>query len=216
MTRAGRGGAVFRPPAAASSVSVIDAGAFEWRRRMGVHMAYHTSQVNEALHKLLIPVQVFAILRVLSAVVLFEARAGLPVDLAVVFIVATAPLYLCADVAAGALYVVMQVLLWMDRGAVPLYAAPLLFVGALLVQTQIGHRFFEPQGRDDTRDNLAEFGKRGYNPVPLLLVYFYHTVDLLFISGYGAEQLKVVESYKRKHLSTLEKGAQPRKVPARM
>ena len=67
-----------------------------------------------------------------------------------------------------------------------------------MLQTQIGHRLFEENGRDNTKINLAE-AKRTYNIVPLLLIFFYHfVVDVYLRLGFRPDLLARIESHRRR------------------
>ena len=55
-------------------------------------------------------------------------------------------------------------------------------VVSFVIQTRVGHGVFE-HGLDDTDHNLAELA-RTKNPVPILLVFYYHLVEVLFALGY--------------------------------
>ena len=51
---------------------------FDWVRRMGVHEAYHLDRTNRVIHWICIPLQLLAVVELLSLV-----RIG-PIDLALV------------------------------------------------------------------------------------------------------------------------------------
>lgn len=184
--------------------STIDGlGRFEWLRRMGVHEAYHRNATNRLLHWLLIPLQLFAMTALLSMV---PVRG--PVDLAIIVGVGVAPVYLATEPLLGAL--MMLLLFGMNRLAHQLIPAPSLaivlvlaatFVVGFAVQVRIGHGVFE-RGRDDTELNLAEFG-RTRNPVPLLLVFYYHLVEVAFALGYRPALRRRVEQAMQAELARI-------------
>jgi uncharacterized membrane protein YGL010W len=74
-----------------------------------------------------------------------------------------------------------------------------VFVVSNLIQTKIGHRFFEPLGRDDTNKNLSEFAS-SKNVVPLLLIFYYHWVELLFLIGYKPELKQEIMEYRDEYI----------------
>jgi uncharacterized membrane protein YGL010W len=157
--------------------------AFDWPRRMGVHEAYHRSAGNRIVHWACIPLQLLGVIEVLS-----QVRHG-SLDLALVAIAAVGALYIAADVVAGALMVVFLLALWAAAGRVTTGSAWLdaglgaaLLVAAFVFQTRVGHDVYE-RGVDDTAMNLAEL-RRTRNPVPILLIFFYHLVEILFAAGY--------------------------------
>src|SRR6185369_9454253 len=58
----------------------VGSGAFDWIRRMGVHKAYHLDPTNRLIHWICIPIELAAVVKLLSLV------PG-PVDLALAAIV---------------------------------------------------------------------------------------------------------------------------------
>lgn len=160
------------------------AGVFAWKRRMGVHEAYHRSAVNRALHWAFIPLELWAVLKLLSCVAL-----GPLGDAALVAVVLVAPIYLLTEPVIGTL---MVLLLVAGRGlalhfmaSAPGWGALIaggVFAAAFAAQVRIGHGVFEA-GRDDTDKNLTELRRTG-NPVPILLVFYYHLVEIALAAGY--------------------------------
>ena len=161
----------------------MENGRFEWIRRMGVHEAYHQATANRWVHWLCIPIELFAVVKLLTLV-----RLG-PVDLAWVALAAIGLIYLATDLFAGALMIVF--LAGLRFGAVQVSSGTAwldavialgVFVVFFVVQTRVGHGVYE-NGIDDTEQNLAELRKTK-NPVPILLVFYYHLLELLFAVGY--------------------------------
>ena len=174
--------------------------AFDWKRRMGRHEAYHQSAGNRAVHWICIPIE-------LGALVFLFSAAPLPVkglDLALVLIALLAPIYLLTEPLAGLLMVGFLVACHRLIATAPLHGAGRAGLGALLfavsfaVQVGIGHRFFE-RGRDDTALNLAEFGAT-WNPIPLLLVPYYHLVEILLALGYRPSLKQEIAASTREEL----------------
>ena len=161
----------------------MDDGFFQWKRRMGVHEAYHRNAVNRLLHWAFIPLELWAVVKLFSLVPLG------PFDLSLAVIAAIAPLYLLTDVLMGAAMVAFllgcrQVALGVLPTS-PLWGAAvavLVFAVTFGAQVGVGHRVFE-EGRDDTDQNLAEVA-RTRNPLPVLLVFYYHLVELFLAVGY--------------------------------
>jgi uncharacterized membrane protein YGL010W len=185
---------------------------FDWVRRMGVHEAYHLSRTNRIIHWICIPLQLFAVVWLLSLV-----RLG-PIDLAVPAILAAGAVFVAADFLVGVLMTMALAGFWLfahqlAAGSLALDAglAAGLFGAALLFQTQVGHGHYE-QGVDDTAKNLAEL-RRTKNPIPILLVFAYHLVEILFALGYRrdlkrevedereAERRRIPDDPRRRHLS---------------
>ncbi len=175
---------------------------FDWVRRMGAHEAHHTSTANRVIHWLCIPVELFMLAELLSHVALG------PIDLALVVIVATSVVYLMTDVVAGALMLACLLGLWRlalvattGSVAVDCVGAVVAFVAAFVVQTRVGHGVFE-RGIDDTEDNLRELA-RTKNPVPILLVFYYHLVEVLFAAGYRPALRREMEAHREATLRAL-------------
>jgi uncharacterized membrane protein YGL010W len=78
-----------------------------------------------------------------------------------------------------------------------------LFAAAFVVQTRVGHGVFE-EGVDDTEKNLAEL-RRTKNPIPIVLVFFYHLVEVLLAAGYRPALRAAVERYRAEELSLLQR-----------
>src|SRR5262249_16866731 len=143
---------------------------FDWVRRMGVHEAYHRSRKNRIIHWLCIPLELLVVVKLLSMVGEWVALLA---------IVGVGLLYLAADLVGGALMIAILVGLFelaksVTPGSALVDAAAMaaLFVASFSFQTRVGHGVFEG-GVDDTEKNLAEF-KRTWNPVPLVLIFYYH------------------------------------------
>lgn len=171
-------------------------GAFGWKRRMGVHLAYHQSAVNRIVHGLCIPPTIWGALRLASLVPVWGEF-----DLGAVIILVLAPIDLATEWLLGMLMVSGLGLLWLsarrplsDSLAVELAIGLGSLVVPFVAQTQIGHRFFEPEGRDDTARNLKEFAETK-NPIPLLLIFYYHLVGVALLLGYRPKMRELIEDH---------------------
>jgi uncharacterized membrane protein YGL010W len=177
-------------------------GRFEWVRRMGVHEAYHLDRTNRLIHWICIPIELMMIVKLLSMV-----HFG-PLELAVVVIWAVGVVYLFTEVLGGALMIALLFALrWLavplttGRGWLDIALALAIFVIAFVIQTQVGHNVFE-EGVDDTEMNISELA-RTKNPVPILLVFYYHVVELLFALGYRPSLRKQMEQYRDEQLQRI-------------
>ena len=162
------------------------AGRFGWKRRMGVHEAYHRNLANRFLHWFCIPLELWAVVKLLSLVPLVP---DFQVDLALVLILVLAPIYLLTEPVIGSLMLAFLGASWYSAHHVlPSLAWPgaFLAVGLFAVtfgaQVLVGHHVFE-EGRDDTEKNLREFAETK-NPIPLVLVFYYHLVEIVLNVGY--------------------------------
>lgn len=174
---------------------------------MGVHEAYHLDPTNRLIHWICIPLELAALLKLLGLV-------PAQVDLGLVAVVLVGVVYVAADVGAG---VAMTGLLLALRAlASPLTTgsaladatlAAVLFAAAFTVQTRIGHDVFEA-GIDDTAMNLAEV-RRTWNPIPLVLVFYYHALELLFAAGYRPALAAAMEHHREAELARIP--ADPRR-----
>ncbi len=162
---------------------------FDWTGRMGVHQTYHRNVLNKVVHGICIPLQLWGAVHLLSAL------------LNPFFVVLLlSPLYMLCDVAAGVSFAALLVVLGFVARDAHFLWGPVLFVVANLVQTKLGHAL-EEECRDDTQKNIAEF-KQTKNPVPLLLIFFYHWVELFFLFGYKPELKQEVDRAQRDHEKT--------------
>ena len=132
-----------------------------------------------------------------------------PVDLGLFAIVLVGAVYVAADLAGGAAMVILLLGLRLlarithDKESVGLdvVVAVALFVGAFVFQTRVGHGVFE-RGIDDTAMNLAELRRTG-NPIPLVLVFYYHALELLFAFGYRPRLARTMETYRGRELARI-------------
>lgn len=159
----------------------------DWERRMGFHLAFHMGTANNILHKTTIPWIVTGILQILRQISL----PGVGWNAGQAY---------CAALGLGA-YARAEPLLGLTFSALQygIYLAITdylpyegwsgagvglgIFAVALAMQVGIGHHVLEPDGRDDAHINGEEF-KRTKNPVPLVMVFYYHWCHLWFLMGY--------------------------------
>jgi uncharacterized membrane protein YGL010W len=189
----------------------VDEGIFGWKRRMGVHEAYHRATLNRVLHWICIPLELWAAVKLLTLVPLG------PIDLGLVVVIAVAPIYLLTEPLIGA---VMSAFLgacwWTSHLIVP--SAPWigaafgvgLFALAFALQVGVGHRIFE-EGRDDTSKTLAEL-RRTFSPIPILLVFYYHLVELFLAAGYRPRLARDIAAFTERELASWPV-ARPRGMP---
>ncbi len=175
--------------------------AFDWVRRMGVHEAYHLDPTNRLIHWICIPLELAGVLKLLGTI-------PTPFDLGLAALVVVGTIYLLADLVGGAAMTLLMLALRaavapLTTGSAPLDAAIALgvFVAAFAVQTRIGHGVFE-RGIDDTAMNLAELA-RTKNPVPVLLVFAYHALELLFAAGYRPALRAEIERHRGAELARM-------------
>lgn len=186
---------------------VTETPAFDWVRRMGVHEAYHLDPTNRLIHWVCIPIQLAAVLKLL-------ALMPVPVDLGLVAIVLVGIVYVRADLLGGgsmvALLLALRALVApLTSGFTVLDAglAAATFAAAFVFQTRVGHGIFE-RGVDDTAMNLAELA-RTKNPIPIVLVFAYHALELLFALGYRPALRDTIEHYRSGELARMP--ADPRR-----
>ena len=168
---------------------------------MGVHEAYHLDPINRIIHWICIPIELCAVLKLL------DALPG-PLDVGILAILSVGAVYLAADLAAGVLMVLLLLALrafatTLTTGT-PVHDAGLAivtFVAAFVFQTRVGHGVFE-QEIDDTEKNVAELRRTG-NPIPILLVFYYHLLELLFAAGYRPALCRAIEEHRADELKRI-------------
>jgi len=171
---------------------------------MGVHEAYHVSSINRWIHWICIPLELWGVLK-LAALVKFGGAGDLTFDLGLGLIVILAPIFLAVDVLGGLLMALMLLGLWASGKYLfldmpwSLGSGLVAFVVPFLIQTKVGHVKFEPDGRDDTDVNIREF-KNTKNPIPLILIFFYHLMQVLFALGYRKRSALCVKQYRDEHM----------------
>ncbi|MGH2958725.1 MAG: hypothetical protein ACRDKE_03910 [Solirubrobacterales bacterium] len=161
-------------------------GAFGWVRRMGIHFAYHQSTANRVIHAFFIPLELFALVLLTS-----QLKIG-GVAFALILLALLAPIYIATEPLIGslmtALLLAMYALvtnLFPEPSWIAAGIAASIFASSFVVQTQVGHGVCEG-GPDDTDCNFAEFFETR-NPVPLILVFYYHLVAAVLATGYRPE-----------------------------
>jgi hypothetical protein len=148
---------------------------------------------NKIIHGIMIPLQLWGVLHLVSFFLRALALSS------IWFLLAVAPVFLLCDWVIGGSFVVFLFVLTLVEPRTHVLWGPAVFVAANLFQTKIGHSL-EERGRDDTALNLAEF-KRTRNPIPLMLIFFYHWAEIWFLAGYrkdlAAEVARAREATKR-------------------
>ncbi|WP_206509261.1 hypothetical protein C5142_19820 [Rhodococcus sp. BGS-1C] len=176
---------------------------FDWIERMGVHYAYHQSLLNRVVHWICIPIELGAVLGLLSVV-----DVG-PVDAGLVAVALIGALYCTAELFLGLLWSVQLVAIWFvastllaDLGLWAIVASSAAFAVTFTIQLVLGHRIGE-NGRDDTARNLS-CASMSKNPVPILLIFFYHFVEVALIAGYRPTVRARVDDATRRELARLD------------
>jgi uncharacterized membrane protein YGL010W len=168
---------------------------------MGAHEAYHLDPTNRLIHWICIPLQLGAAVKLLTLV-------PTPVDASAVVIALVGALYLVVDVAGGAVMLALLLALRGAAGAIgtgtpglDALLALLVVVAAFVFQTRVGHGVFE-RGIDDTATNVAELRRTG-NPIPILLIFAYHALELLFAAGYRPELAAAMHAHRATALARI-------------
>jgi len=180
-----------------------DLGPFQWKRRMGIHLAFHRDPLNIVLHAVFSIVNAWALLLIfypfqLSGLNLFSV----PLDMAMVILVATFIIYALMDIGAALLVTIAFALTYplcapvmeLLQGSTGLMLALGIFLTflALAVQVFIGHNIAE-KGIDDAVDNFKELFE-SKNPLYITLLPFYTYLDLLFMAGYKPKTAQFIWS----------------------
>jgi uncharacterized membrane protein YGL010W len=159
---------------------------------MGQHYAYHRSATNRYIHWLMIPLELMGVLALLTALPSFVIHPLLGNVVSCSVILAVTVLYVRTEplcgLSAGILLFALQACFcfsfdtwFLDTFYIRILVGVFLFLGPNLFQTQIGHGVFE--GRDDTALNLSDF-VNSKDVVPLLLIFYYHWVEAILLTGY--------------------------------
>jgi len=171
-------------------------GIFQWKRRMGIHLAFHRDPMNIFLHALF---PVFNALGVLMICYPFFIDVPgnlslLPQSLSLALLVLAGSFFIYAliDLLAAILVslpvlllyplcqwsfeALGQSVLWMTCAGIA------VFFVALWIQVGIGHKICE-EGIGDEEENIAELFE-SKNPIPFIVLPVYTILDLLFMLGY--------------------------------
>lgn len=178
---------------------------FNWEQRMGNHLAYHRNKINNAVHLICIPAIVYGLLIVMSvidSVTSISVTVGLLLVLGIVF--------LLVDIIVGAVVVALlffaafQLSNPSEALVFSLVVGLVWMIGPFVVQTQVGHRVFEDEGRDDTEINIKEF-RETLNPIPLVLIFFYHAMEVAMLLGYKKESYNRILGYRDAKMKEIER-----------
>lgn len=160
-------------------------GRFGWQRRMGEHYAYHQRSANRWVHFACIPIELFAIMAAFACLPSIQGVAPAMFGLAAVTVI-----YMMAEPVAGLL--MGALLLGLYQLSLPLVqafgwwvlpASVGLFALSFNIQMGLGHSRLEPGTEVEGGLNFEEFF-RTRNPIPLLLIFFYHVVEIVLRLGY--------------------------------
>ena len=170
-------------------------GRFDWIERMGVHEAYHQNPINRWIHWICIPLELWSIIKFLSLIRFADYNLALLVVLVVSLI------YILVDLVAGMamtffLFIMLTSAVYINMGALwkEILFSVLVFVASFLFQTKIGHGIFE-KGVDDTTRNIDEF-KKNKDPIPMILIFYYHFLQILFSFGYRTDLFTQMKNYR--------------------
>ena len=180
-----------------------DLGAFEWKRRMGVHLAFHRDPINILLHAVFSIVNAWALLLIFFP---FQVPgfSSLPmsIDFAMLLLGVVFIIYAVLDIGAAILitgayaltYPLCGMVMELLQGSAGLMITLGVFLTlfSLAIQVFIGHNIAE-KGIDDAVENFKELFE-SKNPIYFILLPFYTYLDLLFMVGYKADKAKFIWS----------------------
>jgi uncharacterized membrane protein YGL010W len=179
-----------------------DEGIFQWKRRMGIHLAYHTSFYNQCAHVLTVPLELMGVIALLGGLApwLTDPCSYASWSSFAVILLIGGTVYVRVDLLCGILFTTFLL---------ALQAPVFWFMGLFLIQgwwrvlfglalfvvfnilESLAHKYLEPDGRDDSEILWPEFF-RTYDVVPLLLVYYFNCMEILFQMGYKPSVRKEV------------------------
>ncbi len=171
-------------------------GLFQWKRRMGIHLAFHRDPMNIFLHALFPAFNALGIL-MMCYPFFIELPFNNPllpenISLALLVLAGSFLVYLLIDVLAALLVSIPVLVLYplcqisfelLDQSVLWMALAGLtMFFVALWIQVGIGHKICE-DGIGDEVENIAELFE-SKNPIPFIVLPVYTILDLLFMLGY--------------------------------
>jgi uncharacterized membrane protein YGL010W len=176
-------------------------GLFQWKRRMGIHLAFHRDPMNIFLHAVFPVFNALGILLICYPFFIeIPMLAEQPFSIALVVLAGSFLIYALVDVLAAALVSGPVLLLYpvcqwsfelLDASILYMFALGTgMFLFALWVQVGIGHKVCE-NGLGDEEENIAELFE-SKNPIPFVLLPVYTLLDLLFMLGYRKTQANII------------------------
>lgn len=168
-------------------------GAFQWKKRMGIHLAFHRNPVNIFIHALFSLVNAWAVLLIAYPFTLFDLSInGVPINFAMITLLLIWLIYIRMEFVCGSLtvfaygltYFLCEPTMLVLQGNAWLMVALGVFLTflALAIQVFIGHNIAE-DGIDDAMENFRELFETK-NPLYISLLPFYTYLDLMFLMGY--------------------------------
>ena len=168
-------------------------GLCQWQLRMAIHLAFHRSPINIALHTVMPPFNALGILMLLMPFMRIDSITlfGASFSLAWIILLGVMLMYVCIDALAALIVVLPIVILfpliddayvWLDSNILFMTSGVMMFSLALWVQIVIGHHWAE-KGIGDEQENIEELFV-SKNPIPFVLLPIYTIIDLLMMLGY--------------------------------
>ncbi len=179
-------------------------GAYEWKKRMGIHLAFHRNPLNIFIHGIFSIINAWAVLLIVYPFSAFGLNImGYSVDMALVtlllvFIIYARMEFITAVLvtgAYGATYALCApVMEWLGGSVMWMVAlGTVLTFLSLAIQVFIGHNMAE-KGIDDAVENFKELFQTK-NPLYISLLPFYTYLDLMFMLGYRPKLAKYIWAF---------------------
>ncbi|WP_310620057.1 hypothetical protein [Flexibacterium corallicola] len=201
------------------SLKRCPAGIFAWKHRMGIHLAFHQTPMNNFLHIVMPPFNSLGVLLCIYGIFIpVGDYFGGSVSLALLLLSLTFAAYLLVDVIVAVLAIAPVILLYplchwiyqaVDGSLFLMFIIGLVvFLAALWIQVGIGHKVYE-EGIGDEDENIGEMFAT-LNPTYFIILPLYPIMELLFLAGYrpktasqicgiSGELRPLVEKRKREH-----------------
>ena len=168
-------------------------GAFQWKKRMGIHLAFHRDPINIFIHAAFSLMNAWAVLLIAYPFSFFGVSIlDTQIDFAMVTLLAIWLIYIRMEFICGTLttfaygltYFLCEPTMVMLDGNIWLMVGLGVFLTflALAIQVFIGHNIAE-KGIDDAMENFRELFQTK-NPLYISLLPFYTYLDLMFMLSY--------------------------------
>ena len=168
-------------------------GVYEWKKRMGIHLAFHRDPTNIFIHGVFSLLNAWAVLLIAFPFSFFGLELfGVPIDMAMVTLGLIFFVYARMEVLTAVLVTAAYaatypfcgpVMEWLGGSVLwmVVLGVVLTFL-SLAIQVIIGHGVAE-KGIDDAIENFKELFETK-NPLYIALLPFYTYLDLMFMLGY--------------------------------
>ena len=185
-------------------------GMFDWKKRMGIHLAYHQSATNNLVHKIMTPIQLCGIAYLVTGLLMLAIDTTATVNMAIIALLPLMAFYLVIEPLTGLIVSAILLLSAMSALTIPVAEIWIPTLGIALLasggvfQAGIGHGVFE-KGNINLGNEFQEFKETG-SPMVFIFFFFFPILQLFIDMGYRKNLNKQLLKYKDEYLAQITSG----------